>query len=91
MEMEDTCKNRSTPKEPKATADVLFISTHITDWFKMALWTSKEQQTLITQDLIAQKTIVAKVGRSSGMKVPKYTFLGEMWEELQVTVELQQA
>lgn len=61
-EMEDTCKNRSAllQRQPKATTDVLFISTHITDCFKTALQTGKEKLTLIAQDPTADKMITAQ-------------------------------
>lgn len=46
-EMEDTCKNKAglLQREPKAPADVLFISTLITDCCGMVLWTGKEKLT----------------------------------------------
>lgn len=73
-------------REPKATADILFISTCVTDCCKMALRTGKEQRTRshcsggsqVAQDLIAQKTTVTWAGRSSGIRALRCAFLGEM-------------
>lgn len=65
-EMEDTCKNRSglLQREPKATADVLFISVLITHCCEMVLWTGKEKLPLIAHVLTAHKT-AAPAGRQT--------------------------